>query len=445
VPAHTIAYVSNGNQTIVYVNPTDQALSIGDSGLHEVHLAGVATVHLSDFALAATTTTVVAAGDPNDLAATMQNDPTNVATTPADVSSDATVSRIALLDDFNWTVQTTSIGDSFDTSRGHIDYAKFASFDESGTASSEFSVDDALIILPSGLSIELPQVARTALMQTNFAFDQKPVFDSTNLMTLDHGAVMHGPILAGGAWIVPSESDWKADSGTSLKNEDHEASIAKNAGPMNAGEAHAHEIDTGPNVVLDSGVLKTPETSSGNRSIASEAGEHATPNHGASLHAFEPSSIPQVVSGGTVGTSGDSFHFKDEISGSKGSGVNDVAGLNGIPASMNNHEDAAGAHGPLAISEGGETPATLGDSFHFKDEISGFKGPGVIDLAELNQSLGPMSHREGAAETNVPPAISDGAQAIGLPSGQHPDDHFNIVPDHAPSALVTHVPHDLIV
>ena len=116
VPAHTIAYVSNANQTIVYVNPTDQALSIGDFGLHQIHLPGVATVHLSDFALAATTTaaTVVVASDPNDLAATPQNDATIIATTTADVSSDATVSHSALFADLNSTVQTTSIGDSFD-------------------------------------------------------------------------------------------------------------------------------------------------------------------------------------------------------------------------------------------------------------------------------------------------------------------------------------------
>jgi len=149
-------------------------------------------------------------------------------------------------------------------------------------------------------------------------------------------------------------SDWQANSGTSLKNEDHEASIPKTTGPMNAGDAHAHEIDTGPNVVPDSGVLKTPESGIGNFSIASDAGEQATPTHGTGVHGFEPSSIPQVASGGTVGSLGDSFHFKDEISGSKGPGVIDVAGLNDIPASMSNHGDAAGTHGPLAISDGAQ-------------------------------------------------------------------------------------------
>src|SRR5467141_1371502 len=108
--------------------------------------------------------------------------------------------------------------------------------------------------------------------------------------------------------------------------------------------------------------------------------------HGANVHDFEPSSIAQVVSGGTVGTPGDSFHFRDENSGSKGLGVIDVAERNDIPASMSNHEDAAG-RGPSAISEEAQT----------------------IELPLL---------------------------------GQQPADPFNISPDHTRSALVAHVQHD---
>jgi len=167
-----------------------------------------------------------------------------------------------------------------------------------------------------------------------------------------------------------------------------------------------------------------PTSSAGDRSIASEADERgAGPTHGASVHGFEPSSIAQVGSGGTFSAPGDSFQFKDEISG-KGSGITDVAESNHTPASMSLEEYAAGTHRPLTISEGGETPDGLGDSFHFRDKISSFKG----------------------AATHVPPAISDRAQAIELaPPGQRPDDHFTIVPDHAPSSLVAHAAHDLIV
>ena len=99
----------------------------------------------------------------------------------------------------------------------------------------------------------------------------------------------------------------------------------------------------------------------------------------------------------------------------------------------------------MAIAEGAETPGALGDSFHFKDEISGSKGSRVTDVAELNGIPASMSHHEDAAGTHGPLAISEGAQAIGLPSPeQYPDDEFHIVPHHAPSALVTHA-HDLIV
>jgi Bacterial Ig-like domain (group 3)/FecR protein len=306
-----------------------------------------------------------------------------------------------------------------------------ASFDEGRTPSTEDSVVAAAMALTSGISIEPPHPAVQAPMQTGFAFDQKPVFDSADAMTIDHGAVMHGPALESGESIVLSGTDWK---------------VPKNAGPINGGDTHAHEIDARPNVAFDFGALKMPESHSGNHSIAGDTSKHAAPMHGASVHDFEPSSMAQVGSGGTVGTPGDSFHFKDEISGSKGSGIIDVAEPNDIPASQGHHDDAAGTHGPLAISEGGEIPGAPGDSFHFKDEISGSKGSKVTAVAALNGIPASMGHHEDAAGTHGPRAISEGAQAIGLPSPeQYPDHEFHIVPFHAPSALVTHVPHDLIV
>jgi hypothetical protein len=406
VPAHTIAYDSEANQTIVYVNPTDHPVSIGDSGLLTVHLP-VATVQLSDFVLAptrpaTTATTVVAASDALHLATTTQNDVTIVATAAAidlsdatimtasnaDISSDATVLNSAHLVDGSQAAQTINIDDGFHATRDFIDsieHAKFASFDEGGMPSTEDSVDDAVVTPPSGPSFEPPLVAGTALMQSSFTFDHEPVFDTV------------------------------------------------------------HEIDTSPTAVSDSGVLTTLESASGNRSIASAAGEPATPMQGADVNDVEPSFIAQFVSGGIVDTPGDSFHFKDEISAFRGSGVI-VAELNNIQASVDRYEDAGGTHGALAISEGGETPGTLGDSFRFKDEIANSKGSGVTDVAGLDKIPASTSYYEGATGARVPPAVSDGAQAIELLSlEQHPDDHFNIVQHHAPGAPVTHAPYDLIV
>jgi len=122
---------------------------------------------------------------------------------------------------------------------------------------------------------------------------------------------------------------------------------------------------------------------------ASDAGEHSTPALDAGAHNLEPSSMAQAVFGRTFGTLGDSFHFRDEISGPHGSGAINVAALDDIAASVRHPEDAAGTHGLLAIL--------------------------------------------------------DEAQAIEALPGRHPEDHFNTNPHHAPAAVMTHVALDLLV
>jgi VCBS repeat-containing protein len=472
VPAHTIAwrFDSKTNEVIVYVNPTDQTLSIGNSGLAEIHLQGVSTVHASDFILASTTASVVAASDSIDPAATTLSDATvfaaaidasSVTTTTTDVSSDATASSSALPAAWDWTAQTTSVGYGFDAARDQADsihYARFASFDEVGRHSIESAVDDAAITLPSGLSIELPHAAVTALMQTSLAFDQKAVFDGADLMTIDHGAVTHGPALKGSDWFMASESLWKVDSEASLKHEDHGASIPGNGGWTDVGDTHGHRIDADPDAVLDQGVLKTPKDDGGNRSISSEAGEHGTPpghdgippGHDSDVHGGDPPSIAHVVFGGTAATRGlgDSFHFSGEISDPGAPGGSDLADLHHIPASNGHHDDAAGTQGSLATPEGGGAASalSLGHSFHFSDKTFGLGDPGVIDLAEPDHVPASIGHHDDAAGTHGPLAISEAAQTIELsPPGQHPADHFDLVPDQARSALVTHAPYDLIV
>src|SRR5207248_895340 len=123
-------------------------------------------------------------------------------------------------------------------------------------------------------------------------------------------------------------------------------------------------------------------------SISSEASEHGSaPMHGAGALDFSPSSTAQaVLSSGATGTPG------------------------------------------------------LGNSFHFKDEISGLAG------SDMGHTPASISYYENGAGTRGPPAISEGAHTIELAlPGQHSADPFNIVPDHTAGAAVTHVPHDLIV
>ena len=49
VPAHTIAWLNVSGTTVVYGNPTNGSLNIGNSSLLEIHLAGVSSVAIGDF------------------------------------------------------------------------------------------------------------------------------------------------------------------------------------------------------------------------------------------------------------------------------------------------------------------------------------------------------------------------------------------------------------
>ncbi|MGL3108125.1 LuxR C-terminal-related transcriptional regulator [Bradyrhizobium sp. BR 1432] len=52
IPPHTLAWIYNSatNETIVYVNPTDRVLGIGDRALLEIHLQGIVSLAEADFA-----------------------------------------------------------------------------------------------------------------------------------------------------------------------------------------------------------------------------------------------------------------------------------------------------------------------------------------------------------------------------------------------------------
>ncbi|MHC4043483.1 LuxR C-terminal-related transcriptional regulator [Bradyrhizobium sp. 23AC] len=51
IPPHTLAWIYNPatDETIVYVNPTDRSLDVGDRGLLEIHLQGIVSIAESDF------------------------------------------------------------------------------------------------------------------------------------------------------------------------------------------------------------------------------------------------------------------------------------------------------------------------------------------------------------------------------------------------------------
>ena len=395
VPAHTIAWLFHAAtyETIVYVNPTDQTLSIGDTGLVEMHLAGVTSIEPSDFVFASTVALTDSA--PIDPAAMMACDGAIIPTSISDASS-GTIARDAAAMS---TTHKTDIGDGIDVTPDKlvwIDDPGYAGFRETRTESSEHTVEETVITLPSGRSVDLPHVSFMAQIETGFVFDRVLGFGRADETAIGHDPMMHGLALVSRDWTLPFESHWKIASATgSVGDESHGASSQKNpsltdkadandysnlfdstpagvkvsegsgsnhsnssehgASPVHGVGAH----DGGPPLIgLDSyampqpGGLKASENGGGNHSLSSEAGEHGLPPvHAASVHDVESPTVAHGVFGsGTVDKLGigDSFHFNDKTSGSGVASVIDHSAPSGI-AAIGHHDDAALAHGPLAV------------------------------------------------------------------------------------------------
>ncbi|WP_334406816.1 VCBS domain-containing protein [Bradyrhizobium sp. AZCC 2289] len=408
VPAHTIAWLYDGtsNETIVYVNPTDQTLSIGSSSLLEIHLQGVSTVESSDFVIDPATAPAAVASDAINLdpaaTATTTNDGAVVATTSADATSNWTVNDGTLLADGNGTVPTTDVGNNFFADRGwfgSIGYDRFISFGEIQTHATEDANDNAVITLANGQSIVPHNVHVTAPTENHFAFGPTPVLDNVGAITIGDGAAM---LLNGAVSNINITAPNAAVDSAEQQHAGNGELIPTNAGTINAAHTHGHTIDTGSSVEHHS---EGPEAS----------GNHGLAVAGSIAHSGHPQSDggSQTVSGEADGHGVAAMHGTGEHN-SEASSISDMV------------------FGPVTGGTHG-----LGDSFHFNSAISASEGPGVINVADLDLTPGSASHHENAAAHGTP-MISEEAQTIDASLPGYHSTHI-AAPDHA------HVSHDLMV
>jgi hypothetical protein len=242
--------------------------------------------------------------------------------------------------------------------------------------------------------------------------------DETDLQLIEHGVTLDG-----GGQVVLSDSDQNVISGTNssvtLDNEDNTISGAgqfgngelnlTNAGTINATGTHALTIDTGSNLVLNSGVLEA----SGSGGLIVES---------------------SIANSGLLWANGSTLTVHGEVSGSGTATIDGTATLDLEAAATINVVFSSGAAGTLK----------LGDSFHFNGTISGFGASDSIDLANVGSATASISYHENAAGTGGTLAISDGAQTVELSLlGHYTADNFSIVPDQVTGVLVAFVPHDL--
>jgi hypothetical protein len=244
--------------------------------------------------------------------------------------------------------------------------------------------------------------------------------DETDLQLIGSGMTLEG-----GGQIVLSDDDHNIISGTgssvTLDNKDNTISGAghlgngefslTNAGTIDADATHVLAIDTGSNTVVNSGVLEA--SGSGGMTIASA-----------------------IANSGVLWANGSYLAVQGEVSGN-GTAAIDGNGMLDFEASSTSNVvfgfDAAGT-------------LKLGDSFHFSGTITGFSGSDIIDLADLGSAAATLSYHENATGTGGTLSIFDGAQTAELTLlGHYSADNFSIVADATKGALISYVPHDLLV
>jgi len=185
VPPHTLAWIYNpvSNETIVYVNPTDRSLDIGDAGLLEIHLQGVVSVAESDFVHRPDAAAVAAALegiDPALLAATA-SDGTVLTTDSVLASIETEASGTAGV----WTMPADDglrfhFGqDRIGTSVSHPSFGKDSAY------ATEENGSGAVIVPAHVSSIELAHGNATILTGEHPAFNQETA--QSNPVTTGHG------------------------------------------------------------------------------------------------------------------------------------------------------------------------------------------------------------------------------------------------------------------
>lgn len=351
VPPHTIAWLYDGaaNETIVYVNPTDQALTIGDSGLLEIHLQGISTVQTQDFILASVTAPAVVASGSINLSATTQTGTTTVGTT-GDVSSATTVGDSARFADGDWALRSVLMGYGIDAALGQFAWSDHRS--EAATGTTEYALDD-FVNPPSGRSIELPHATALALSTTGFALDQVSAHDK-------YGTSIHEktePMTAQGP-AQPDEdrSGGLSDAGTTGGSEAgfteprvHGSALAEDRGATNS-TTHLPERDIGASVATNSKALGGSESNGiAKFSTSGEAHDHGTSlMQNAGGHGVEPSSMAHIAFGAAAMTTAhEGFHFGNDSSALDHSASKGVARLDHTSNSTSDHPDTASAHGLL--------------------------------------------------------------------------------------------------
>ncbi len=356
VPPHTVAwlYDSAANETIVYVNPTGHTLTIGDSGLMEIHLQGIASIEPSDIVPQPNTAHIAATGEPANLDLAATADATLVSMTADGAMSGATGGDPAHPVDGSDALLKSDPGGSSDEAR---------------TPSSEH---DAAIATANGVPIESRHVEVTVPTESPPEIVPSPVLHhSTGATGLadDKAAprlVEQVRALEGDVRIAPEhttpESHSETDSGVQSNHESQGWWRTRYDGPKD-----------------DSDRRDNGDGDRHSNSGESDGGH----KHGGGGSDFEPSSIAREVFGsmaaGKAGP-GESFHFRN--SGHEAPDVINLGNEDLVAASMSHHGSDKANSGHQSLFDD-----LLPSSHHWSDDHGSIPGHERHDVSHVLHDL----------------------------------------------------------
>jgi archaellum component FlaF (FlaF/FlaG flagellin family) len=333
-----------------------------------------------------------------------------------------------------------------------ISYGGFTSFaDVQGHLSGD-SKGNAVLALADGQSITLDGVQASSLTDANFVFDQTPVVNNAGHMVIADGASMplsgiisntgtieidsvtgqsqlqlieHGITLNGGGQVILSDSSANTISGTApdvtLTNVDNTIS---GAGQLGAGELtlvnqgtisdtgiNALVVDTGPNLVINSGTLEANGT--GGLSILSG-----------------------IENTGTLWADSGKLTVDGAVTGYGNALISGSATLEFGAASSAATTFAANASGTLKLD----------DVLDFTGTVAGFNGHDQLDLGNVQFGGAlTLNYSANTAGTGGTLTVSDGTQTENIAfSGQYDTGGFHLASDGTTGTLITYTPSTLI-
>ena len=200
VPPHTLAWIYDPitNETIVYVNPTDRSLDIGDSSLLEIRLQGVVSAAEADVAGEPDATAVAAALEGIDpaLLETVAGDGIVLTSETAYASIETEPSEHAHATAAIWTMPADD-GFKFQFARDRINStvstSGLANTAEKPAYATELSGTGAVDVPVHVSSIELPQNRASVLTEEKPASGQEPAHANSGSLTTAH-ATAHAAV-----------------------------------------------------------------------------------------------------------------------------------------------------------------------------------------------------------------------------------------------------------